>query len=252
MSRDLEEKLASLRIERDDEAPVSGGGRGRWVALALALAVAGGVAYWLLAPRAVEVRTATVVESSPGAGGVAAVLNASGYVTARRQATVSSKITGKVVEIFVEEGMRVEQDQILARLDDSQTRLALELSQARLVAAERMVAEAEARRREAELRQGRQRELVAQGITSPSEWDAVAAEVDSLAAYVAAQRAQVHAAGREVALARQALDDTVIRAPFAGVAISKNAQPGEMISPISAGGGFTRTGISTVVDMASL
>ncbi|HLF56367.1 MAG TPA: efflux RND transporter periplasmic adaptor subunit, partial [Thermoanaerobaculia bacterium] len=112
--------------------------------------------------------------------------------------------------------------------------------------------ESEALRREAELRRARSRELVAQGIASPSERDAVEAEVDALAARSEAQRELARAAEREVALARQALDDTVIRAPFAGVAISKNAQPGEMISPISAGGGFTRTGISTVVDMSSL
>jgi RND family efflux transporter MFP subunit len=252
MSSDLNQKLATLRIERDDDGGEPSPRRGLWLALAAVLSAAGGIGYWLLAPRAVEVRTARVADSAAGPGGSAAVLNASGYVTARRQATVSSKVTGKVVEILVEEGMRVDKDQVLARLDDSQARLALGLAEAQRQAAEKAVVESEARQREAELRRGRARELVAQGISSTAELDAVEAEVDSLVAHVAALGAQANAAEREVALARQALDDMVIRAPFAGVAISKDAQPGEMISPVSAGGGFTRTGISTVVDMASL
>ncbi|HEX9799301.1 MAG TPA: efflux RND transporter periplasmic adaptor subunit [Thermoanaerobaculia bacterium] len=252
MSSDLRQKLDSLRIDRDDEPGSPRGGRGAWIGLAAILVLAAGVALWLLRPGAVAVRTATVVAAAGGISGTAAVLNASGYVTARRQATVSSKVTGKVIEVLVEEGLRVEKDQVLARLDSSQARLGLGLAQAQLAAAEKSVVESEALRREAELRRARSRELVAQGIASPSERDAVEAEVDALAARIEAQRELARAAEREVALARQALDDTVIRAPFAGVAISKDAQPGEMISPISAGGGFTRTGISTVVDMSSL
>ena len=219
MSSDLRQKLDSLRIDRDDEAGSPRGGRGAWIGLAAILVLAAGVALWLLRPRAVAVRTATVVEAAGGISGTAAVLNASGYVTARRQATVSSKVTGKVIEVLVEEGLRVEKDQVLARLDSSQARLGLGLAQAQLAAAEKTVVESEALRREAELRRARSRELVAQGIASPSERDAVEAEVDALAARIEAQRELARAAEREVALARQALDDTVIRAPFAGVAI---------------------------------
>jgi len=198
----------------------------------------------------VPVRTAQVTEGSGGAG-PAAVLNASGYVTARRQSTVSSKVTGKVAEVLVEEGMRVEAGQVLARLDDSQARLALALAEAGRDAAERALAETEALLAEARLRRRRTDELVRAGVASTADLDAVAAESDALAARLARQTSEVEVARREVALARQNLEDTVIRAPFAGVAISKNAQPGEMISPMSAGG-FTRTGISTIVDMGSL
>jgi RND family efflux transporter MFP subunit len=154
--------------------------------------------------------------------------------------------------VLIEEGMKVEKDQVLARLDDSQARFALGLAEAQLAAARKSVVESEARLREAKIRQGRMREMVAQGIAAKAEWDAVEAEVDALAARIEAQREEANAAERNVALARQGLEDTVIRAPFAGVAISKNAQPGEMISPMSAGGSFTRTGISTIVDMSSL
>jgi len=254
MTRDLQ-ALEDLKIDRRDgpDGPNGiGAPRRRWLAPAavgvLALVAAAG---WYLArgTRAVEVETA---EAAGGGGGAAAVLNASGYVTARRQATVSSKVTGKVVEVLVEEGMRVEEGQVLARLDDSQARLALELAQARRAAAGKATAETEARGREAGLRRERLRGLRAQGIVSQADLDAIEAEVEALAARVAAQREEARAAGREAALASQGLDDLVIRAPFAGVAISKDAQPGEMISPISAGGGFTRTGISTIVDMSSL
>jgi len=249
MGSDLKQQLDQLRIDRDERPEPRG--RGRAIAVAAALVAAGAATWWVVRPRAAEVRTAAV-EAVSGAAGSASVLNASGYVTARRRATVSSKVTGKVEEVLVEEGLRVEAGQVLARLDDRQARLALGLAEAQLDAARKAVAETEAVLREARLRQERIRALVAEGVSSKAEWDAVEAEADALAARIEAQRGQARAAEREAALARQALDDTVIRAPFAGVAISKDAQPGEMISPVSAGGGFTRTGISTIVDMSSL
>jgi len=251
MATDLSEKLNSLKIDRDGEPERSGSGR-LWLWVVLALAVAGLALFLFLRPRAVPVRTAVVAEGSTAGGGAAAVLNASGYVTARRQSTVSSKVTGKVIEVLVEEGMKVDEGQVLARLDDSQARLSLRLSEARLAAAERALDETEARLHEANLRRRRTQDLTTQGIASTADLDAVVAEADALAARLELQRGEAEVARREVALARQNLEDTVIRAPFAGVAISKNAQPGEMISPMSAGGGFTRTGISTIVDMASL
>jgi len=251
MANDLTEKLNSLKIDRSDEPTATGSGR-LWLWVALALAVVGVAGFLMFRPRPVPVRTALATEDAAGSGGAAAVLNASGYVTARRQSTVSSKITGKVTEVRVEEGMKVEEGQVLARLDDSQARLSLALAEARLVSSERALAETEARLREANLRRQRTRDLTTQGIASTADLDAVVAEADALAARLELQRGEVEVARREVALARQNLEDTVIRAPFSGVAISKNAQPGEMISPMSAGGGFTRTGISTIVDMSSL
>ena len=251
MASDLKEKLSALKIERDERPPSS------WTPMRIGTIVAmvvvlGAGAWWALRPRAVAVKTAVVEETTRTQGGAASVLNASGYVTARRQATVSSKITGKVVEVLVEEGMQVKKDQVLARLDGSQMRQALGLSEAQLEASRRMINETEARLREATIRKNRIVGLAAQGVASASDRDAVEAEVDVLLAQLATQRERTRAGEREVAIARQNLDDTIIRAPFDGVAISKNAQPGEIISPMSAGGGFTRTGISTIVDMSSL
>jgi RND family efflux transporter MFP subunit len=251
MASDLQEKLNALKIDRADASPSSG--VGLKIALgAIALVVAAGVLWWGLRSPAVPVRTVVVEEMAQAGGGASTVLNASGYVTARRQATVSSKVTGKVVDVLVEEGMKVEKDQILARLDASQARQALALSEAQLEATRRAMVETEARRREASIRKTRVADLLKAGVASKADWDAIESEVDVLEARLATQRGDVTTGEREVDIQRQYLDDTIIRAPFAGVAVSKNAQPGEIISPTSAGGGFTRTGISTIVDMSSL
>jgi RND family efflux transporter MFP subunit len=252
MSSELQEKLNALRIDRT-ATPASPSRVGLKIGIgALAVAVAVGAAWWGLRARAVPVRTVVVEEAAQAAGSSSTVLNASGYVTARRQATVSSKVTGKVIDVLVEEGMKVEKDQILARLDSSQARQALALSEAQLEATRRAMAETEARRREASIRKTRIADLLKAGVASKADWDAIESEVDVLEARIATQRGDVTTGEREVDIQRQYLDDTIIRAPFAGVAVSKNAQPGEIISPTSAGGGFTRTGISTIVDMSSL
>src|SRR5439155_23357037 len=207
---------------------------------------------WLWGARERPVMVQVAIAAPRAAGTQAAVLNASGYVTARRRATVSSKITGKVVEVNVEEGMSRREGQLLARLDDSNAKAALMLVEAQAEAARRAAAESEVRLAEARLTLGRRLKLVADRVVSQAEVDQAQAEVDSLTARIAATRQQVQVADRQVDVLRTDLESTIIRAPFSGVAISKNAQPGEMVSPISAGGGFTRTGICTIVDMRSL
>jgi RND family efflux transporter MFP subunit len=243
-------RLEELRIDRSAPEPENPWQR-RALLLGVAVVLVALGAWWFLAGDAPELETATVVEAQAGAAR-ASVLDASGYVVARRQATVASKITGRLVEVAVEEGMSVEEGQILARLDDSNVRHARELAEAQLAAAESTLREIEVRLKEAELDLGRARALAAQGVMSRRELDAALAARDSLAARLAATRDQAKVAEREVALRRQDVEDTLVRAPFPGVAVSKNAQPGEIVSPISAGGGFTRTGIATIVDMTSL
>jgi len=243
--------LEGLRIDRATEAE-STGGRGRWWIVLLILAALGsGVAWWLLRPRPVQVRTAAAQARSGGAE-AGAVLNASGYVTARRAATVSSKITAKVVEVLVEEGMEIHEGQVLARLDDATPRKQLSLAESQLASARRNLTENEVRLKQARLNQERIHRLKEQGISTQSDLDAADADAASFAARLEVGRQDVEVAERQVVLRRQDVDDTVIRAPFSGIAVTKDAQPGEMISPISAGGGFTRTGICTLVDMKSL
>ena len=246
----LKEDLAALRIDHSERAQT--GRTGLWVAVVLLLlVVSAGGWYWATSVQAAAVRVAPVAVKSASAG-PGAVLNASGYVTARRRATVSSKVTGKVVEIFIEEGQAVKAGQVLARLDDSQARAEMSLAEARLAASRRSVAEDEARLREAQLNHQRRERLLKEGVVGRAELDTAQAEVDSIKARIDFAREQIGVAESQVNLSRTYLNDMVVRAPFSGVAISKDAQPGEMISPVSAGGGFTRTGIGTIVDMSSL
>ena len=242
--------LSALRIDR--EPLTAGGGRWvKWLVLLVILGAAGGGAWAFMGrERPIEVEVASVTERA--AGTQASVLNASGYVTARRRATVSSKVTGKVIEVNVEEGMEVRQGQVLARLDDSTLQSALRLYRAQLEAAKRQIPESEVRLQQARVQLQRQERLRKDGLNTPNDIDNAQAEVDSLIARIASAQEQVKVAESQIGVQLTAIDDTVIRAPFTGVAISKDAQAGEMVSPVSAGGGFTRTGICTIVDMRSL
>jgi RND family efflux transporter MFP subunit len=247
---ELNDDLAALRIDRPPERRSAG----PWIKWLVLLLVLGGAGYGVYAfatrERPLEVEIATVTERA--AGTAAGVLDASGYVTARRRATVSSKITGKVIEVNVDEGMAVREGQVLARLDDATYRAALALAEAQVDAARRSVSENEIRLAEAKKTLTRLSALLKDGFITQAEVDAAQATVDSTAARIRALQEQVIVAERQVDLAKTDLDNTIVRAPFSGVAITKDAQPGEMVSPVSAGGGFTRTGICTIVDMRSL
>jgi len=197
----------------------------------------------LIVPETVEVGAA---------GSRTSVLDASGYVVARRQATVAAEVTGKLIEVLVEEGLAVEQGQVLARMDDATEQAQLELARARLSAARSTLAEIQAQLANARRTLVRQRELHQRDLSSQSELDRAETEVDAFAARLASQREQIEVAARQVELQQQQLGELTIRAPFSGIVIARAAQAGEMVSPISAGGGFTRTGICTIVDMDSL
>jgi RND family efflux transporter MFP subunit len=245
------ELLKELRIDRDERPPRSRG-RGLLVAAAvvLVLAAAGWLAWARLSPP--TVRTVAARAAAPAGGASASVLDASGYITARRAATVSAKITGKVTEVLIEEGQRVAAGDVLARLDDTQARAQLALARAQLAAARSQEGEIRALLAQAESDYTRQQELFRRQLVAAQALDAALAQRNTLRARLAANEEQVRVATESVRVAEVALDDTVIRAPFGGVVVNKAAQPGEMISPISAGGGFTRTGIGTIVDMDSL
>src|SRR2546422_220279 len=249
MSGSPKHALDELKIDRN--APEK---KVAWPAILLGVVIvalmAAAAGWKLTRPQAVEVRTITVRET--GGGDQATVLNASGYVTARRQATVSSKVTGKVIEVFIEEGMSVKEGQVLARIDDSNVKASLQLAVAQLESARTALNETTVRLGEAERELKRIAGLAADKIASVSELDRAEAEANSLKARLQLQQSEALVAERQVSLWQQQMEDTVIRAPFSGIVVTKNAQPGEMISPVSAGGGFTRTGIGTIVDMTSL
>jgi RND family efflux transporter MFP subunit len=180
------------------------------------------------------------------------VLDATGYVVARRMATVSAKITGKVREVLIEEGQHVEAGQVMATLDPIDADAQRDLAAAQLGAARSQAGSVQAQLREAESNAARLGSLVKQQLVSKSQYDQAIAQRDSLRAQLVTAQRNAQVAGDQLRIAGHGVDNTVVRAPFAGVVIAKAAQPGEIISPLSAGGGFTRTGIGTIVDMDSL
>jgi len=193
-----------------------------------------------------------IARKPPSAAAANSVLDASGYVVARRQTTVSSKVTGKVLEVFVEEGMRVTKDQVVATLDDKTQQAQLAVAISREESSRAFLAEIGAQLKNARKEHDRLRDLAEKSLASQASLDSAEAYHDEIAARLETGRENVGVAEANVLLARDALSNMTIRAPFAGMVVTKNAQPGEMISPVSAGGGFTRTGICTIIDNDSL
>jgi len=244
------ESLGSLRIDRTTVS--SGGNRtGLYATIAVVVVALAAGAWFYLRPKPTEITTVVAEAESSGPSLGTSVLNASGYVVARRMATVSSKVTGKVLEIYVEEGMEVKKNQVLARLDPENSSTMLTMAERELEAARRNLTEIEVRLADARRNLERNETLVKQQLVSQTALETSRAEANALAARLAASEAQVKVSESSLAMRRIDYNDLNVRAPFDGVVISKDAQPGEMISPMSAGGGFTRTGIATIVDMSS-
>lgn len=246
--------LKSLKIDRSAPPPPASR-KGLWIGLAVAGAVVVlGAAGWFALNRdsGIEVRTADTVAIGSGGTASASVLDATGYVVARRMATVSAKITGKVREVLIEEGQRVEAGDVMARLDPVDADAQRNLSASQLEAAQSQIVGTQAQLKEAEANAARLGALVAQKLVSRAQFEQAVAQRDSLRAQVATAQRNAQVARNSLAIASNGVDNTIVRAPFAGIIIAKSAQPGEIVSPLSAGGGFTRTGIGTIVDMDSL
>jgi len=246
--------LKELRIDRKAPPPAPPSRRGLWITLGVVvvLLVLAAAAWAVLGrEKPLEVRTAPTVALG-GGGAAASVLDASGYVVARRMATVSAKVTGKVQEVLIEEGMRVEAGQVLARLEPIDADADRALSQSQLQAARSQTGGVQAQLVEAEANARRLSSLVAQQLVSKAQYDQAVAQRDLLRAQLLTAQRNERTAADRLKIADIGLDNTIVRAPFAGVVIAKAAQPGEIVSPLSAGGGFTRTGIGTIVDMESL
>lgn len=225
----------------------------RWPwALFISVLILGAAGWWWQQQRPLRVSTALLTLQNPGRATERSVLEATGYVTARRQATVSAKITGRVETVLIEEGQRVKAGDILARLDATDADAELALLRAQSDAATAQLADLEVQIRQATRDAARQTELAARKLTSTQNLEDAGTRLASLRARLSSQQRQLTVAARGVAKAEVALANTIIRAPFDGVITVKAAQPGEIVSPISAGGGFTRTGIGTLVDMSSL
>ena len=242
--------LGSLRI---DDRHRSGSNWGKRLAIFFGLLVILGglsaVAFTFLNQKpTVDVQ---VVQKSLNTGGREALLNASGYVTPRRRATIAAKITGRVTGVFFDEGTHVTENQLLATLDDSDVRKALDAAKADYEASKAAIADLQVQLRNAQIQLRRAEQLQTAGVQTQEQLDNARTAADSLEARIALAKSQVTSADTRIQEAQQAVDNCTIRAPYAGIVVSKDAQVGEMVSPVSAGGGFTRTGIATIVDMNS-
>jgi RND family efflux transporter MFP subunit len=248
MQETIKPDLSSLHIT-DAKRKNSGiSKRVFWVAIPLVLLAMVGAAAFAFRNRKPEVEVASAVKPVTGPAGV---LNASGYLTPRQRATIAAKITGRVTGVFFDEGTRVTEGQLLATLDDSDVRRALESAKADRDSSQAAIADFEVQLRNATIELHRAEELLKAGVQTQQAVDTAQMTADSLRAKIALAKQQVVASESRISVQQQAVDNCTIRAPFAGIVVSKDAQVGEMVSPVSAGGGFTRTGIATIVNLHS-
>ena len=241
--------LSALRI---DDRKRGGRPVGKWIGIVVILMLIVAAGLWgasLLKNRASEVEVAPAI--SPSSAPASVLLNASGYVTPRRRASVAAKITGKITAVYVDEGVHVTQGQILAQLDDSDYRISMTSTKAGRDATIALIPDLEVQLGNAERELKRTSELTQARVSTPQALDSAQTLVNRLKAQIASAKVQVQAADAKIGIDQQNIDNCQVRSPYDGIVVSKDAQPGEMISPISAGGGFTRTGIATIVDMAS-
>jgi RND family efflux transporter MFP subunit len=243
--------LDQLRIDRTTQPPSSGASR-IWIGAVALLIVVGAVSAWYLTRPGLPRVQAVNVQALSTAAAAGSILDASGYVVARRQATVASKITARMVELDIEEGDHVKAGQVIAKLDDTNIRAAFNQSNAQLQYAKAALAETQVNLANAQRDYERQKKLMLGHFVSQSAVDNSQTTYDGLVAQLATQRSNVEVVSEGLKVAQRNMDDTIVRAPFSGIVTVKAAQPGEMVSPVSAGGGFTRTGIGTIVDMDSL
>jgi RND family efflux transporter MFP subunit len=242
---DLLHELRIDRAQRDDD-----GSRPRWPwivgIVVVVLVIGAGAAIFALRGHAQTVETSTAVAAA--SSGDAAVLQATGYVVARRQATVAAQIVGTLTQVDVEEGQHVQKGQVLARIDDTQYVAALNAARAQDAAAQAQVVQARATLAQARADAARLNAVVARGYVSKQTAQQANTQVATDAAALDVAVRQVAAAAANVKLAQVNLGYTIIPAPFAGVVTQKDAEVGQITSYFTAGGG----GIATIVDMNSL
>ena len=246
--KSLKPDLGSLRISDTKRNATRSSRRWLWLILGALALILLAVAASAFRDRKVEVEVAAARKPVNGPAGV---LNASGYITPRRRATIAAKITGRVTSVMFDEGTRVTEGQLLATLDDSDARRALDAIRADRDSAQAAITDFEVQLRNAEIELRRTQQLVKEGVQTQQALDAANTTADSLRAKINLAKQQVAASEARIREQQQAVDNCTIRAPYAGIVVSKDAQVGEMVSPVSAGGGFTRTGIATIVDLHS-
>lgn len=249
---DKAQLLRQLRIDPAEREEAGGSRRRGWlIGAAAAAAVIAAAVFLAVRGRAIEVRAATAAAAS-AVSEPAAILQATGYVTAEREATVSAQIQGQLTHVYVQEGEHVGRGQVLARLDDSAQRAALDQADAQLAAARAQLRQYRVQLAQARRDLARDEALIGQHLVSEQALETAQTQAATLAAQVLTQQRAVAVARAGTQAAQVQEDYTIVRAPFPGVVVDKAAQMGETISPFFGGGGFTQTGIATIVDMRSL
>ena len=252
--------LDQLRIDRSADVASDGSSR-KWVligcSVVLVLGLGAGAWWFLSKPSGIPVADAVAKEAGGtvtvgGKSQGASMLDASGYVIARRQAAVAAKSILRVVEVNIEEGQLVKEGQILAKLDDSNTKASLEQARAQLTQAEASLKAAKIALDDALPTFHRNERQLEAKVISEQTFDSAKAAYNAAEQDYNVRVRALEVARATLSVAQRFQDDTTVRAPFAGVVVTKSAQAGEIVSPSSAGGGFTRTGICTIVDMDSL
>ena len=246
--KSLKPDLGSLRISDTKRNAAKSSRRWLWLILGTLGLILLAAAASAFRDRKAEVEVASARKPANGPAGV---LNASGYITPRRRATIAAKITGRVTSVMFDEGTRVSEGQLLATLDDSDARRALDSAKADRDSAQAAIADFEVQLRNAEIEFHRTQLLVKEGVQTQQALDTAVMTADSLRAKINLAKQQVAGSEARIREQQQAVDNCTIRAPYSGIVVSKDAQVGEMVSPVSAGGGFTRTGIATIVDLHS-
>jgi RND family efflux transporter MFP subunit len=246
--------IASLRIHRDSPAPSASSAPRKgfsWYWAALTVAVAALAIYFIIGSRhsGIEVATAAVSRIAPASA--QSLLTATGYVVAQRSASVASKGTGRLEELNVREGDQVKAGDVIARLEAQDVNASLAASRASMKAADAGVELAKAQAREAKLAFDRMEELHTKNLASTAEYDQARAAHESAEANVAAAEASLNASQANVNWAEVQVENTIIRAPFDGTVLTKEADVGEVVAPF-ASSASSRGAVCTIADMSSL
>ena len=245
--------LESLRLDRgDSELRYLRSRRRRTLIIFTLIFIVAALSLWWFftgSPWGPKVQVAPVIKIYPSQA--VTLLNASGYVVAQRKASVSSKSTGRLSYVGVEEGSRVKKGEIIARLENEDLAAVRDRASANLSAARATFGQVEAELTDAQLNYQRQKQLLAQNLISRQDYDGAEARYHKAVAGLANARANIRSAAATLNETQTAVEYSLIRAPFDGVVLTKNAEVGEVVAPFGAAVN-ARAAVATMADMGSL
>jgi RND family efflux transporter MFP subunit len=243
------EDLSRLRIERGGATAPRRRRYGGWLILAALLACGGAVYFYTSSRAAIAVDVAVVTQAYPSQAHTQ--LNATGYVVAQRKAAVASKATGRLEWLGVREGSVVREGEVLARLENKDVMATLQQAQANVSLSRANLEQGEAEYRDAERALERSSDLLKKNFVSAAAHDVAVARFEKARATIAGLKASIAVSQANVRAAQVGVDQTLIRAPFDGVVLTKNANVGDVITPFSSASG-SQAAVVTMADMSTL